>query len=810
MFLRRSFFGGSAVFVGLLFATVIAPVHATIIENQPTVWWDFNSYVTYGTTTYCIDSAQGIWLSPYNGAVGILERSEGDYAADFSGGNATYATAASDTGLNSIVGAYAIELDVLIPEGTPAGQFLVSTSPSSNVNYRRQAVIYGFEGTELEMHANPRTDGGPTDLNDGQWHKVVIASYGNASGTEGWVDKIVYSVDGGALQTMTRESFVDDSSAIDLGRITLGTYKSGSTGNVFKGALDNFAVYDLSTSVMDWNGDIESQLDTAVLAIANDQQRVVSGTVPDVAQPELTAYSWAVLKDNPTFYYNFNEPVADQVACDSVRGQKNDRLTAMNGTTRTTGYSENLGQTAVFDGDSVFAAESVMDDGQMAGAYAIEFWMKDDSTSPGTSEVSLMNVVGKSSDVNCPSVIYGGYDYGKVELYADTNQYVGYDGPTIVDNDWHHVVMTYYGDGDTIGVTERASISVDGVVSSVDASLFSNRMDNRNQLILGAASAAGLNGFTGCIDELAIYDLSSMTESEISSKMTTLAGHYALASGSAETNLSYVDGNQITYTYDLGMPDDSYKDSTGRELVDGVCGSTRTFIAPDVVGVVAYDIDEEENVIEIPLQVTFDLSETTSLDSIWIDYTGGGLNFVDAPESVTISFSTDGINFGNAMTFDDFNNESFDGTDSNTDNDYRHNRRLIADVGSIDAAYVRLFFERAIETDSQWIAISEVQFITDTIETAWIPGDANKDGKVDGSDVTILAGNWQTLTDATWDMGDFNGDGKVDGSDVTILAGNWQSGVNTAAASVPEPSTISLLILLVITCFGFLRRKRSR
>lgn len=79
-----------------------------------------------------------------------------------------------------------------------------------------------------------------------------------------------------------------------------------------------------------------------------------------------------------------------------------------------------------------------------------------------------------------------------------------------------------------------------------------------------------------------------------------------------------------------------------------------------------------------------------------------------------------------------------------------------------------------------------------------IPGDANRDGKVDGSDVTILAGNWQVLENTGWDMGDFNGDGKVDGSDVTILAGNWQAGVDTAAASVPEPSMIILLMTITL------------
>ena len=90
------------------------------------------------------------------------------------------------------------------------------------------------------------------------------------------------------------------------------------------------------------------------------------------------------------------------------------------------------------------------------------------------------------------------------------------------------------------------------------------------------------------------------------------------------------------------------------------------------------------------------------------------------------------------------------------------------------------------------------------IVTPVIPGDANGDGKVDGSDVTILAGNWQaTVTDGAA-SGDFNGDGKVDGSDVTILAGNWQYGVNTATTSVPEPSILAMLMLLGI--FGLSKR----
>ena len=100
--------------------------------------------------------------------------------------------------------------------------------------------------------------------------------------------------------------------------------------------------------------------------------------------------------------------------------------------------------------------------------------------------------------------------------------------------------------------------------------------------------------------------------------------------------------------------------------------------------------------------------------------------------------------------------------------------------------------------------------------TVLVPGDANRDGKVDGSDVTILAGNWQAGVDGsggvTWEMGDFNSDGKVDGSDVTILAGNWQAGVETTASAVPEPSMLGLLLLLagsVLASRGYSKSKST-
>ena len=124
-----------------------------------------------------------------------------------------------------------------------------------------------------------------------------------------------------------------------------------------------------------------------------------------------------------------------------------------------------------------------------------------------------------------------------------------------------------------------------------------------------------------------------------------------------------------------------------------------------------------------------------------------------------------------------------------------------SDVGNCDYRFYAK--ENTAEQDPVSLAITFA-------DSPQVAGDANGDGKVDGSDVTILAGNWQKgvndgLT-ATWEEGDFNGDGKVDGSDVTILAGNWQYGVEAAAASVPEPSTIMLLVMMIGSLLVWKRR----
>lgn len=93
-----------------------------------------------------------------------------------------------------------------------------------------------------------------------------------------------------------------------------------------------------------------------------------------------------------------------------------------------------------------------------------------------------------------------------------------------------------------------------------------------------------------------------------------------------------------------------------------------------------------------------------------------------------------------------------------------------------------------------------ISLITDVV-----PGDINGDGQVDAADLNILGINWQGM-DKTPEEGDLTGDGNVNAADLNILALNWQFGVPEGAA-VPEPSTVTLLLIALLGCCGIQRKR---
>jgi probable HAF family extracellular repeat protein len=77
---------------------------------------------------------------------------------------------------------------------------------------------------------------------------------------------------------------------------------------------------------------------------------------------------------------------------------------------------------------------------------------------------------------------------------------------------------------------------------------------------------------------------------------------------------------------------------------------------------------------------------------------------------------------------------------------------------------------------------------------AFLPGDANRDGKVDIGDLTIVLANYGR-TGMGWSQGEFTGDGTVNINDLTIVLAHYGQSIGSSAAglnAVPEPSMLAM------------------
>ena len=127
--------------------------------------------------------------------------------------------------------------------------------------------------------------------------------------------------------------------------------------------------------------------------------------------------------------------------------------------------------------------------------------------------------------------------------------------------------------------------------------------------------------------------------------------------------------------------------------------------------------------------------------------------------------------------------------------------------------------------DNEWIQ----QEIAKLPGGALKPGDVNKDGTVNGSDVTPFITGWlneKTLVGSrntirvgdwsTWDNGDMNHDGTTDLADAFILhealvlatGAGLNFSLLASGGTVPEPSSAAL-VMLGITAFSQIRRRKK-
>ena len=122
---------------------------------------------------------------------------------------------------------------------------------------------------------------------------------------------------------------------------------------------------------------------------------------------------------------------------------------------------------------------------------------------------------------------------------------------------------------------------------------------------------------------------------------------------------------------------------------------------------------------------------------------------------------------------------------------------LVAEIaGQSNAPEFDLTNDGRVNLDDLTTWLAEAGTVNLASGNSYLPGDADLDGSVDGTDFSI----WNTgkFTDrAAWCSGDFTADGSIDGSDFSVWNTHKFTSSN-ASAAVPEPSGV--LTLLFVLC----------
>jgi autotransporter-associated beta strand protein len=115
----------------------------------------------------------------------------------------------------------------------------------------------------------------------------------------------------------------------------------------------------------------------------------------------------------------------------------------------------------------------------------------------------------------------------------------------------------------------------------------------------------------------------------------------------------------------------------------------------------------------------------------------------------------------------------------------------------------------AAPASGTWTFTPSTGALTLTSTPTYLPGDANRDGTVNGSDLNTVLSNYnQTVAGDTWSYGDFNGDNAVNGTDLNTVLSNYNQSLGVGAA-VPEPSTLLSAVAGLVGLLAYAWRKRK-
>ena len=111
-------------------------------------------------------------------------------------------------------------------------------------------------------------------------------------------------------------------------------------------------------------------------------------------------------------------------------------------------------------------------------------------------------------------------------------------------------------------------------------------------------------------------------------------------------------------------------------------------------------------------------------------------------------------------------------------------------------------------TDDMLVTAADLDAFLANDEVQRVNGDGDFNGTVAFADFLTLAASFGSEAGVTWSKGDFAVNGKVEFPDFLVLANNFgRSFGDVAAASVPEPSGLALILIASLAC-GLIRRKR--
>ena len=114
-----------------------------------------------------------------------------------------------------------------------------------------------------------------------------------------------------------------------------------------------------------------------------------------------------------------------------------------------------------------------------------------------------------------------------------------------------------------------------------------------------------------------------------------------------------------------------------------------------------------------------------------------------------------------------------------------------------------------LNSDGNTNMADRLAWISD-IQQSWV-GDSNFDGEFNSSDFVVVfqAGKYEVDTTAGYAEGDWSGDLRFDSGDfvTAFQGGGFEAGPIAAVAVVPEPSSMTLLLLATMAIFSR-RRKR--